>query len=314
MSCAPVVIPTLNRIAHLERCIESLRKNTLAKETTLIISVDYPPSYKYEEGYKKICEYLKKPIEGFADVRVIYQKKNLGAFGKGSNSSYLFEYVSKEWDRIIFTEDDNEFSSYFLQYINDSLDIFEKDENVKFVCAESILNEYDDDVVKCADMSAYGYGTWIKKNEDFNAQITRNSLLNIAKDYRFLISLMDGRQNFLFSLQDCVLKRGLYDGRIGNPPLIDMTYKLYMLYYGFYGIFTTRKYLVRNWGYDGTGINCTARNIDVRSQILYNHRLEIKSPEHIRTVDKKYMSGRGHFLRACFVFVRITVWRIFNGT
>ena len=48
---APVLIPTCNRIHHLKRCVESIARNKLAKETELYISVDYPPSEKYQDGY-----------------------------------------------------------------------------------------------------------------------------------------------------------------------------------------------------------------------------------------------------------------------
>ena len=50
MSYAPVLITTCNRYEHLKRCVESLSKCTLASETDLIISVDYPPSDKYVDG------------------------------------------------------------------------------------------------------------------------------------------------------------------------------------------------------------------------------------------------------------------------
>lgn len=46
----PICIPTCNRYEHLKRCVESLSKCTLASETDLIISVDYPPSDKYVDG------------------------------------------------------------------------------------------------------------------------------------------------------------------------------------------------------------------------------------------------------------------------
>lgn len=49
---APVIIPTLNRIEHLKRCIESLEKNTGADKTEVFVSLDFPPSDKYLQGYE----------------------------------------------------------------------------------------------------------------------------------------------------------------------------------------------------------------------------------------------------------------------
>ena len=57
---APVIIPTLNRYDHFVRCIQSLAKCTDASETDLIIGLDFPPSDKYVDGYKRIKEYCDK--------------------------------------------------------------------------------------------------------------------------------------------------------------------------------------------------------------------------------------------------------------
>ena len=123
---APVVIPVLNRKKHLERCLLSLAQNTVAKFTDLIISVDYPPSEKYVTGYKEVKKYLTENnfIEkSFKSVNIIFQKTNLGTVG---NIGFLKEYARKFSETIIFTEDDNEFSPNFLQYINLGL-VFFKD-------------------------------------------------------------------------------------------------------------------------------------------------------------------------------------------
>ena len=60
MIYAPILITTLNRYECLRRCIESLQKNSWADKTELFISVDYPPTDKYVDGYNKIKKYLNK--------------------------------------------------------------------------------------------------------------------------------------------------------------------------------------------------------------------------------------------------------------
>ena len=54
MKYAPILIPTMCRYNHFFRLIESLKVNTWAKYTDIYIGLDYPPSSKYEEGYKQI--------------------------------------------------------------------------------------------------------------------------------------------------------------------------------------------------------------------------------------------------------------------
>lgn len=46
----PVIIPTLNRIKHLKDCIESLKHNTYASETELVIGLDFPVTEEHKIG------------------------------------------------------------------------------------------------------------------------------------------------------------------------------------------------------------------------------------------------------------------------
>ena len=54
MTCHPVYIPTLNRYEHFRNCVESLARCTHADKIELVVGLDYPPSEKYVEGWKKI--------------------------------------------------------------------------------------------------------------------------------------------------------------------------------------------------------------------------------------------------------------------
>ena len=107
IGCAPVLIPTLNRYQHIKNCIESLAKNPLAKETELYISVDYPPSEKYEQGYQSVIDYLDSGVSGFKAVYIYKQEKNLGVF---KNADFLRNKAFEKCEGYIVTEDDNVFS------------------------------------------------------------------------------------------------------------------------------------------------------------------------------------------------------------
>ena len=64
MTYYPVIIPTLNRYEHFKNCVESLSNNLYANETELVVGLDYPPSEKYIDGWKKIKDYIPS-IKGF---------------------------------------------------------------------------------------------------------------------------------------------------------------------------------------------------------------------------------------------------------
>ena len=131
MEYAAVIIPTLNRKKHLARCVNSLRQGTLAGKTDLYISVDFPPAEKYIKGYQEVIEFVKT-ITGFATVNIYYQKQNLGP---GLNRKFLEDKISDKHDKYIFTDDDNEFSKNFLDYINWGLEKYKDDEKIYAVCS-----------------------------------------------------------------------------------------------------------------------------------------------------------------------------------
>ena len=117
MTYYPVIIPTLNRYEHFKRCVESLARNTHADKTELVIGLDYPPSKKYEKGYKQIKEYLPS-INGFKKITIFGRREN---YGVHRNFIALQNYAFEHYDAVISTEDDNEFSPCFLDYMNKAL-------------------------------------------------------------------------------------------------------------------------------------------------------------------------------------------------
>ncbi len=141
MIYAPIVIPTCNRLTHLKRCIASLQANSWAKHTELYLSVDYPPSEKYENGYPELCEWLSEKPKGFKAVHIFIQPQNLGPI---KNVQFLTDLVSNVYDRFMITEDDNEFSPNFIEYMDKCLEQYETDPSVLFVCAASELRNIDD--------------------------------------------------------------------------------------------------------------------------------------------------------------------------
>ena len=102
---APVIIPTLNRYNHFKRCLESIEMCTGAEYTEVYVGLDYPPSEKYIEGWKKIDNYLaeKEKNNRFKRLIVFRRGHNCGVGVNGSNGSLLVEEVSKTYDRYIFS-------------------------------------------------------------------------------------------------------------------------------------------------------------------------------------------------------------------
>lgn len=283
MIYAPIIIPTLNRKEHLQRCITSLQKNSWAKYTTLVIGVDYPPSEKYRTGYDEVCDYLREEIAGFEHVEIIYHQVNLGPY---ENGIFLKKFVRELSDRYIFTEDDNEMSPNFIEYIDKGLELFIDTENVIAICSTGVENENetaDENVVLTHNYSAHGYGTWFEKEDLFASQITRDYFEKLSNNTRKLLMLYRYDPSLIFACQSAVFrKENLYRLPDGSIPILDMTIKIYSVLEDKYVVCPCNR-KSRNWGYDGSGVNCSnirqkaaEIQIDERQAFLFKYKKHMR--------------------------------------
>lgn len=256
LQCAPIIIPTLCRYEHLKNCVESLAKSRLARHTKLYISVDYPPSEKYEEGCEAVKKYVKGGISGFQEVVYFIQDTNLGPLG---NEKFLINEVYKCYDRYIFTEDDNVFSPAAIEYWNKGLQMFEEDPDIISICAkafEKYNREEEDPIFRLQSFSGYGFATWKSKETEYRSKITKDMCFKIIQDKKKFHKVYEGNHGPLFGLLSMALeKEAVHFDREGNLGCTDYAITLYMIYYNKYAIYP-RRFLTKNNGYDGTGVNC----------------------------------------------------------
>lgn len=266
----PILIPTLNRYEHLKRCVDSLRNNTGADYTELYISVDYPPSEQYIEGWKKVLEYVDTGITGFADVHIYKQKTNLGPY---ENEQFLKRQIENKYIGYIFSEDDNEFFPNFLDYINKGLKQFAEDEDALVVCgagASGITAEKDFKIIKAFDFSAYGYGIWVYKEKQWMNNINKEYFIRLARNMGNCKKLYQYDYALFFSFVSLVLnKEAVYRTYTGEIACVDMVLRIYMFFEKKYSIFPLKQ-LSYNYGADGSGINCEKRPEPKRGISVYS--------------------------------------------
>jgi hypothetical protein len=102
--------------------------NELASETTVHLFLDGPRNEADREVQKKIIAYVASGIEkNFSSIVLIPSEKN-----KGLAQSIItgVTRVVKEFGRVIVLEDDLVTSRYFLRFMNDGLNIYEKEARV----------------------------------------------------------------------------------------------------------------------------------------------------------------------------------------
>lgn len=264
---APVIIPTLNRIEHLQRCVCSLAKCTHAEKTELIISIDFPPADKYIDGNKQIKEYVKT-IDGFAKVTIIEHDHNLGAV---RNWEFCNNYCKDKWDCYIASEDDNEFAQCFLDFMNKAFVTFNNNEDIISVCGfnQPQYIEKGHNVIFITESSAWGVGYWSSKEISCNVNDIKNSL-TIAS----IFNLWHKYPMLLYTLLGMILCNNLYaDSMITYNNIEKKRYQI-----------RPSTSLVRNCGHDGSGQNCVKNDYFAKMVLP-------KETEWEKNFDKFYLSS-----------------------
>lgn len=258
----PVLIITLCRYEHFLRCIASLQKNEIAKETDLYIGLDYPAKESHWYGYKKIEKYLDGGIDGFKNVYIIKHQANLGP---EKNYTAMREILYREHDCYIYTEDDNVFSPNYLQYMNICMEHFQDDEKVIAVSGYMYpvnMEDINGNILKIATyFSAFGFGIYRKWSEKLDKVINMQTFLKMYRNVKMMKKLKKASPN-----QYCNFIKGMVeytpDLILGdNIRSVDLAWGLYDFFYGYEMVFPTVS-KVKNNGYDGTGVNCSAQNTE----------------------------------------------------
>lgn len=263
MKYAPVLIPTLNRYEHFRKCIESLSRCTWADQTEVFVALDYPPSEKYVEGWKKNKQYLENCGDlGFKKLHVIYRDHNYGTWQPGDEGNHrsLIREIEKQFDRYITSEDDNVFSPNFLEFMNKGLERFEDDEKVLCLCAfrwffpiKSDGNTYFRSGVS---NTPWGLGRWTKKqkaipNLDYKWFRSQLSIPNLIKVYK---NSGPGFMNTFIEFSNA-------DPRHARP--VDAHVGIYMTLAGMHQIVPMES-LVKNIGLDGSGVTMPENNVEMQ--------------------------------------------------
>jgi hypothetical protein len=245
---APVLIITLNRFSHFERCVSSLARCLYADQTDLYIALDYPARESHFKGYTEILKFIPT-IKGFNSVVLIKRDKN---FGIAKNYYDALDYVLSRHDRLLFSEDDNVFSTDYLNFMNQCLSVYEHDVRIFTVCGYNypvaMPESYKEVEYIWSGHSAWGFGLWKHKWEQVNwadEEVFRN-VSNFGRKPLQLKRYTRIANHYLDSLNTILkMKRANGDGYIC----------MYQYVHNMYSVFPVES-RVKNDGHDGSGNHC----------------------------------------------------------
>lgn len=244
MNYAPVLIPTLNRHVHLKRCIDSLSKCIHADKTDLYVALDYPLIDEHWDGYQHIREYLPT-VRVFRSVNIIERDRNYGAVENDEDARGV---IFAKHDRLIYSEDDNEFSPGFLIYMNMCLDVYETRRDIHSVCGYcfpvKIPKSYKHDIWIWPGFNAWGAGYW--RDKHILPDNSFEEVVSYVRDKEL--------QNQVKQVGEHV-HRNLLSIYKSEHVTGDTVSSLYIVKNNLYSVFPVIS-RVRNWGHDGTGEHC----------------------------------------------------------
>ena len=255
-----VIIPTLCRYEHLEKCLTSLMKNPWARYVDLYIGLDYPAKRDHWPGYRKILKLMGRDYSMFRSFHLVKRPKNYGA---SENTVSLLQEVFKDHDQFIYMEDDVELSENYLEYMLKALVYFRDDPDVISVGGYAYpirltVEKECNIITQNAIFNMWGAGFWKNKYQVFSKEISEN--LSLIRDFSYNIRHYKFSRYRRVDYINCVAGVDPDDVDVRKLcPMFtaetDIAMGVYMQIKGKYQAMP-RISKVRNNGFDGTGLYC----------------------------------------------------------
>lgn len=260
MNYAPILVFVYNRLEHTRQCLASLQQNILAKESDLFIYSDAAKTQECKEKVKEVRKFVHS-IEGFKSVTIIEREINWG-LAKNIISG-VTDTVNK-FGKVIVVEDDLVLSPYFLQFMNDALEIYKDEPKVGHIQAcDYIQNDCLPYTFLIKWTGSWGWATWDHAwkyfNPDGKALLQLLEERNLTKEFDF-----NGKYGYTRMLRRQIKgKNNSWAIRWNASLFVNDILSL-----------NVGRSLVKNLGFDGSGTN--AGGGDLYSSVLYMNHLPVK--------------------------------------
>ncbi|MBI1860776.1 MAG: glycosyltransferase family 2 protein [Deltaproteobacteria bacterium] len=242
MSPAPIILFAYCRPDHVRGAVESLQKNSEAKDSVLYVFSDGIRSARERSGVDAVRAFLKS-VNGFARVEICERAEN---WGLAKSIIVGVSEVLKKHERAIIVEDDLVVSPHFLAFMNEGLETYAADERVASLCGyfypvKGALPE----TFFLREADCWGWATWRRGWDLFKSDGV--ALLKQIEE-RKLEWAFDAQGSYPYTqmLRDQIAGRN-HSWAIRWQASLFLAEKL-TLY--------PRRSLVQNTGFDGTGEHC----------------------------------------------------------
>ncbi len=262
MPLAPILLFTYNRPSHTKKTLDALLKNPLSQQSELFIFSD---GAKDESDKPKVEESRKiaHSIAGFAKIYLVENQENKGL---AKNIIEGVSQIIEKYGKVVVLEDDLITSPWFLTFMNEALEKFEKEEKIGHVhgyCYPD-LKLPESFLIKWA--GSWGWGTWKRAwnlfNPDGQALLNQMERENLTKTFDF-----NGRYPYTRMLRRQIRGENNSWAIRWNASLF-LADKLSV---------NAGRSLVQNIGFDGSGTH--SGNKEIYTTALYDKKLSTEIPE-----------------------------------
>jgi len=247
MKYAPIALFVYKRPWHLQRTLQSLKSNSLAEYSDLVIYSDAPKDLSCEKEVLAIRKWIRK-ISGFNRIRIVEREHNLGL----ANS--IIQGVTalvNEFSKVIVLEDDMVLSPHFLQYMNDALALYQDDESVASIHGYAFpIGETMPETYFLQGADCWGWATWRRAWQKFEPDGKKLLMLLEQKKLNKAFNFNDTQPNVQMLKDQVAGKNNSWAIRWHASAFI---HEMLTLYPG--------RSLVRNIGTDNSGEHCVQSSI-----------------------------------------------------
>ena len=242
MNNAPILLFTYNRLAHTQRCIKALLKNSLSSESELFIYSDAAKDETQQKAVEEVRQYIHT-IRGFKQITITERDENWGL------ARSIIDGITTQVNRfgkVIVLEDDLVVAPHFLQFMNEALEIYRDEPQVGHIQACDFTQDPSlPETFLIRWTGSWGWATWDRAWKHFNPN--GKELLKELRD-RGLTYTFDFNGKYGYTR---MLRRQI-EGK-NNSWAIRWNASLFLK--GILSLNVGRS-LVQNEGFDGSGTNC----------------------------------------------------------
>jgi hypothetical protein len=239
---APITLFVYNRPDHVRQTVEALKRNEFAEQSDLIVYCDAAKEPSSASAAAEVRDFVRS-IVGFKSLRVVERDTNIGL------AESIIEGVTetcRDFGRTIVLEDDLVTAPFFLRYMNEALNVYEKDRIVGSIVGywypvDNIVPES----FFLRGARCWGWATWSRAWQMFEPDgrklLASLRRLNLCKKFD-----LDGAFGNTQMLKDQIAGRN-------NSWAIRWHATMFLAEWL---QLTPGRSLVSNIGFDGTGIHC----------------------------------------------------------